>query len=203
MKSMPLVSLVLLAAAYALPWMTVPTVSGLTVSAYDLAEWGSIHPAVRADTLLLTPLLLRLPLVCLAVWVACQPVAYWLRIVFVVLLAGASLPPLEFFTIARSDANYQQQFLLALAALVGGGAMIGISALQQRVAHVLISAVAAVALGGGALAALLGMLRAHTLFRDFALDVQTGIGSVVFVAAAAFTIIIQFSALFKREKRQA
>lgn len=203
MKSIQLVSLALLVVAYALPWMTIPTISGLTVSAYDLAEWASIHPAVRVDPLLLTPLLLRLPLVCLAIWVACQPLARWLRVVFVGLLAAASLPPLEFFTIARSDANYQQQFLLALVALVGGGAMIGICSLRQRVPPMLVNAVAAIALGGGAAAALVGMLRAHTLFRDFALDVQTGIGSIVFVAVATFAITSQSSASYKHEKRQA
>ena len=61
--------LFLLLIAYALPWMMTPTIAGLTNGAYDLAEWTSIHPAVRADPLLLTPLLLRLPLVGIA-WLA-------------------------------------------------------------------------------------------------------------------------------------
>jgi hypothetical protein len=189
---MPLIYVSLLLVAYALPWMSVPTVSGLTVSAYDLAEWASIHPAVRTDMLLLTPLLLRLPLVCLAIWFATQPIGRWLRLLIIILLALASLPPLEFFTIARSDANYQQQFVLALMAFVGGAIVLAITTLRkrylQRIPPITIKLLAAAVLLIGVVTAVGGMLRAHMLFQELALDAQIGIGSIVFIGVVVLIL---------------
>ncbi|MCU0513679.1 MAG: hypothetical protein MUE40_14060 [Anaerolineae bacterium] len=48
--------------AYLLPWVVNPG-AALTPGAYDLAEWVSLTPMARGQSpVLLTPLLLRLPL---------------------------------------------------------------------------------------------------------------------------------------------
>jgi len=59
--------------AYLLPWLHNPG-QALTLGSYDLAEWLSLHPGVRAQTPpMLASLLLRLHLVILAgliaVWI--------------------------------------------------------------------------------------------------------------------------------------
>ncbi len=50
---------------YHLAWYTHPT-AGFTTNAFDLAEWASLHPAVRSSSPpMLTSFLLRLPLIML------------------------------------------------------------------------------------------------------------------------------------------
>lgn len=104
-------------AACALPWVSNPG-AGLTLGAYDLAEWISLAPDLT------TSLLLRLQLLWLALLLALHTPhprltpGWWLNAIALLLLAGAQLPPLEFFTQDRGNPNYQQQFLLACVTLV-------------------------------------------------------------------------------------
>lgn len=124
---LPIILVAGLLVAYGLPW-TISYSAGLSMNAYDLAEWSSLHPDVRAASPpFLTTLFLRLPLMCIAVLIG------WLtpRLprglprtmggLAVGLIAVALLPPFEFLTVARDDANYRQQFMLALLAFFGGG----------------------------------------------------------------------------------
>src|SRR5688500_1464361 len=86
-------------AAYRLPWLTNPG-SGLSLGAYDLGEWASLHPAVRSgNPALLTTLLLRLPLVCLGLIISIGFLRGKLgfALLLIVLTGIALLPPLEFF----------------------------------------------------------------------------------------------------------
>lgn len=137
----------LLLFTYSLPWMVNPG-SGLTVNAYDLAEWVSLSPAVRAQPLLYTALFLRLPLV-LITWsialAAPQPNfrGMWLsHAVACFLMVSAQLPPLEFLT-QPNDPNYQQQFGLACFSLAG--ASLSISGRLKAVRFWLIQVFAIVA----------------------------------------------------------
>src|SRR5262245_36944556 len=95
---------------YMLPWVLTPDAS-LNMGGYDLAEWASLHPAVRASSPpLLLSFALRLPLALLALVVAFsgeQAGKTWVRAAFVCLLAVALLPSPEFLTQYRDDPNYR------------------------------------------------------------------------------------------------
>ena len=62
--------LILATVCYYLPWYTHDT-AGFTTNAFDLAEWSSLHPAVRSSSPpMLTSFLLRFPQVMLIVALA-------------------------------------------------------------------------------------------------------------------------------------
>ena len=169
--------LILLAlVAYCLPWLLNPGVS-LTYGVYDLAEWTSLHPAVRANSppLLLT-FALRLPLICLTVMVAYSHIHIAIRAIFVLVITAALLPPLEFFTQAPGDPNYQQQFALALVALIVGG--IGLSGFLSRWNAIIRMAGAVV----GTITAIWGLAQAYALMTDYQLPVRLGAGGILFIA---------------------
>lgn len=174
----------LLVLAYVLPWTASP-VASLSPGAYDFAEWASLHPAVRAQSpALLTALLLRLPLTCIALIVALTPSqnsARWLRLVGgggALALTLAQLPPPEFFISASGDSNYQQQFTLALTALIGSGI-----ALSGVLRHFRLALIALLALAGAA-AGWIGMTQGLALLNGFGLRVQVSGGGVIFILLA-------------------
>lgn len=161
---------------YLLPWVVNPGVQ-LTLGAYDLAEWASLHPAARAQGLI-TPLLLRLIPV-LLVWILTLHAGarrfsqlWWLAAGTLLLSAVALLPPIEFFTQFRDDANYQQQFMLAALAFIGG--LIGLSGLvgRFRVAMSLLLA------GGAGVLSIVGLMQALRLMHNLGLPTTTGSGIV-------------------------
>src|SRR5690606_34011562 len=112
--------------AYALPWL-VTNSAALTFGGYDLAEWSSLPPAARTtEPALLAALLLRLVLTCITLYFALATsyrrgqAGWWVSLMAVGLLSDAQLPPLEYFSIARNDSNYGQQFALAVFSLALG-----------------------------------------------------------------------------------
>jgi hypothetical protein len=162
------VLIALMLALYLFPWLVNPGAS-LTPNAYDLAEWASLHPAVR-DANLLTSLLLRLPLACLALMVAFTGQSSVLRALVVVALSVAVLRP-EFFT-ALGDPNYQQQAGLAAFALVGG--IIGLSGVLKRWHPSIAAGIGLV----GAAACIAGVTSGYGLMQGFSLPTQIGMGGV-------------------------
>ena len=104
---------------YVSPW-AVTRSAPMTLNAYDLAEWTSLHPAQRHTTPpLLAPLLLRAQLVILTLTFAVTASGRWITALVVLLLALAQLPPFEYvYDIA--NLNYRQQFGLALFSLIAG-----------------------------------------------------------------------------------
>ncbi len=116
----PLLFLCLGLIAYTLPWVAAPSAS-LTLGAYDLAEWASLHPAARtASPALLPPLLLRLGLVWLLLIAAYSALPLSLKAVVILIGSVALLPPLEFFVSDLADNNYRQQLALAVFTLMIG-----------------------------------------------------------------------------------
>lgn len=123
-RAAPLFMILLLTGllGYALPW-AVTSSAPMTLNAFDLAEWASLHPAQRhTSPPLLAPLLLRAQLLILTLILALtmsrQPYKL-LSTIAVVVLALAQLPPFEYvYDIA--NVNYRQQFGLALASLLAG-----------------------------------------------------------------------------------
>jgi hypothetical protein len=162
--------------AYCLPWLLNPGVS-LSYGVYDLAEWTSLHSAVRASSpsLLLT-LVLRLPLVCLTIVVEFSRRQVLLRTIFVFIIAAALLPPLEFFTQYPDDPNYRQQLVLAVAAFLIGG--IGLSGLLSRWHHI----IRLTASFAGAIAAIWGLAQAYELMNTYQLPVRIGVGGILFIS---------------------
>lgn len=168
--------------AYLSPWLVNPGVS-LSLNAYDLAEWSSLHPTVRGNTpILLTTLLLRLPLVCMALIVALSttgPVIrreQWLAAMFVIGTAIALLPPLELFGQATGDLNYRQQFMLALCAFFGG--LVGLSGLATKFHKPTRFMLALL----GAAASVAGTMHSFDLMQRLNLPAQVGLGAIVATA---------------------
>ncbi len=179
---------------YLLPWVINPGVS-LTLGGYDLGEWTSLLDAVRGEQPpLLTSFLLRLPLALFALMISfaalTPPLLFrrggWgvrsslggeaislkiLKIVLILLITTALLPPLEILD-TPNDPNYRQQVLLSMIALIGG--MIGISGGLRRF-HRLISIGICVV---GVLAILIGLTNAINLMRGFGLPVTLGAGGI-------------------------
>jgi hypothetical protein len=175
--------------------------ASLTFGAYDLAEWTSLHPAVRSvEPALVMTLMLRLVpallVIGLAAWTSLKrgSVPWWLAGLAVLAAAGGLLPPFEFIA-NTGDPNYRQQFIVALIALIGGlGAWSGLLGHHSR----WITLAAAV---GALICAAVGLTQALTLFAGFRLDVATGIGGPgVIVCALALAILAFWSLVSGRRK---
>jgi NADH:ubiquinone oxidoreductase subunit 4 (subunit M) len=170
-----------------IPWLINPGVS-IAPNAYDLAEWASLHPASRFSTPpLFTSLLLRLPLVCLAFVLAFfdmrSTTRRWVAVICVFLITVALLPPLEFFTSARGDANYQQQIFLSIVTLIGG--LVGVSGLVRTADGVLVIVFAFV----GAATCIGGLTQSYNLMRQFDLSVQIGVGGLALTVIFLVTVL--------------
>jgi hypothetical protein len=175
---------------YSLPWLMNPG-NGLTFGAYDLAEWTSLHPAVRGgNPALLTALLLRVPLACLGLIVSIgflrQRVGF--AIAVIVLTGIALLPPLEFFTQFRDDPNYQQQFILtSITVAVGIASMMLRSVRLTKIVVILLAFV-------GAIGSVAGLLHGYALLEQFKLPTQFGLGGISLTAIFAISTLYFFRA---------
>lgn len=184
---------------YSLPWLQGPGVS-LSPNAYDLAEWSSLHPAARAESpALLTALLLRLPLACIALMLAFSaPPDTPGRLMFglgALLLAAALLPPLEFVR-APDDLNYRQQFMLAVVALIGS--LVGLSGVLRRWGRV----IAVLALVIGAATSAVGLARGYALFTELQIEVTIGTGGVLLTLLFGLTALVLLAAGYGQQTRQ-
>lgn len=106
-------------AAYLLPWVQAAN-AAMTLNAFDLAEWASLHPLQHsAAPPLLASLLLRVQLpilaLCIALWARSRSQRMFAALVALA-LAAAQLPPLEFLQ-HLADPNYRQQLALAGATI--------------------------------------------------------------------------------------
>lgn len=180
---------------YLLPWVSNPGV-GLTFGGYDLAEWSSLHPAVRADGLT-TSLLLRLPpvffILSFVLLAASRPFSTeWWGVGFVIVLGTvALLPPLEFFTVFRDDPNYQQQAQLAVITLVGG--LIALSGVLYPIRLYLL-----IVLGlGGMVVSGVGMTQSHRLMTDLSLPTLLGIGGFATITIFGLLVAVGAASILK------
>ncbi|NDJ76571.1 MAG: hypothetical protein GYB65_09965 [Chloroflexi bacterium] len=169
---------VLAVVCYYLPWFAHET-AGFTMHAYDLAEWSSLHPAVRSESPeMWTSFLLRLPLVLLAGALALaannleEARGRWLLRGLALVLVVHMVPPREYLDTASNDPNYRQMFqmtLLGLALVLAASRAYRLPATWQ--AWLLVGLT-----GIGVLAGWEGLSRAKTLLDNFEIDVQTGFG---------------------------
>ncbi|MBA3871717.1 MAG: hypothetical protein H0X30_21420 [Anaerolineae bacterium] len=188
---------VLLAVAlvgYFLPWIST-SASSLSLGAYDLAEWSSLHPVIRQTVpFLWTTLALRVPLAILgilfATYISKTFHRRYIAIICLLVAAIALLPPLEFFTAYRDDPNYRQQFILALMTVVIGiPAIFGQPKKFQKGLLIALSIL-------GVLASAIGLYQAQKLMQGFELHIAIGLGGVmtsVALAAVAYLYITKQS----------
>lgn len=184
--------------AYTLPWVINPG-NGLTVHAYDLAEWTSLSPAVRAQPLLSTALFLRLPLTLLTLLIALSApqsrfsVTWLFHALGCLLLAIAQLPPLE-FVMQPNDPNYQQQFALASLSLVGS--FIGLTGRLAAYRTLLTSFfLLAMLVTSG-----MGQIQAVDLMRLFQLPAEMGLGFIGWVLVGSLWLLNVGVGMFKRNR---
>lgn len=187
-----LVGVLTMAVCYHIPWVTHDT-AGFTMHGFDLAEWTSLHPAVRSSSPgLLTTLLLRVPL--LAVVFALALVANsaddermrWAIRICALLFAVRFIPPKEFFTSSSDDSNYRQMALLTLLS----GAAVGVSLLIARLSQGVQKTLFVVVVVSGVVSGWWGLSRSGELFDNFELDVSYGIGIYGYTAAALLSVLV-------------
>lgn len=187
-----LVSLLLALVCYYLPWYAHDT-AGFTMHGYDLAEWASLHPAVRSSNPeLLTSLFLRAPqwilIPALALVANCLDDTRWRWIVRVGALALALrfVPPKEFFTDTPDDLNYRQMALL----LALSGLSVLFAALTFRVSVRVQYGVLLALLVAGVVMGWWGLSRTGELLDNFEIDVRIGVGIVGYTLFAAIAGLV-------------
>jgi hypothetical protein len=170
--------------SYALPWIVTPT-APLTLGAYDLAEWTSLHPSQPHTTpVLLVPLLLRIQLVIITLIIALAVHTDKFRILAIMIIIPlflAQLPPLEFLTIGTDNINYQQQFTFASISLVAGLILTKFKPMR------LIPYISIFLVGVGVISAISGLQQAQSLY---ALSLQeSGVGAGMILLCVAYLVI--------------
>lgn len=181
-----LLAMIVALVAYYLPWVDHIT-AGFTMNGFDLAEWASLHPAVRASAPpMLASFLLRVPQVTVAIGLALAASALhdprW-RVVgwaAALLVAVRFIPPAEFVQSARSDPNYRQMALLTALGVLG----VGVAAILSRRGGRWLVAGAALLIVGGAVAGWIGLARAGELLDNFEIAARTGSGPMLYTIAA-------------------
>ena len=176
-ERLPLILSLIGLVGYALPWV-VATSAPMTLNAFDLAEWASLHPAQRhASPPLLAPLLLRTQLLILTVtFGAAASSRPWTSIiaVLVLILAAAQLPPFEYvYDIA--NLNYRQQFILALLSLLAGLTATRLS--NRRIMRSLLVLLPVI----GVVTAYAGLSQALDVYRQLQPVASIGLGPFVLV----------------------
>jgi uncharacterized membrane protein YhaH (DUF805 family) len=187
-----IVVLIVAMACYALPWYVHDT-AAFTTNAFDLAEWASLHPAVRSSSPpMLTSFLLRFPQVMLVFALALaanglhDARSRWIWRAVAVIPALRFFPPSDFFTIASADPNYRQ--MLLLFGLCAGSVLAAI--LLERAAERWQSALLVAALAAGVIAGWWGLSRAGVLLDNFEIGVTIGAGVIGLSLAAAAAALI-------------
>lgn len=174
--------------AFYLPWLWHPS-AGLSPGGYDLAEWISLHPAVRQASPPLWPsFFLRAEMSILAIMTALYATqldtqtSRWIVRIVAILLALTLFPPLEFFTIARNDTNYHQQFALGITSLVFVVATVWSYKVSRKMAGVLIIGLNLLGIGFG----VLGLFKGRELMTALGINYSIGLGIILLVAALGF-----------------
>lgn len=183
--------------AYLLPWIVAPNAT-MTLQAWDLAEWTSLHPAQRSATpALIAPLLLRSQLFILALVTALALNRWrWIASATGLVLALAQLPPLE-FVVQLDDANYQQQTLLAVLTLVGVSLPPFIFPLRwHALAQLGLAAV-------GALTSAFGLSQALSLYRMSLGEGEPGAGFWLMLLAYAGMMLLALQQATTKEAARA
>ena len=167
-----------------LPWLVAPA-AAMTLNAYDLAEWASLHPAQRgSNPPLVVPLLLRAQLVILCALiglVAHGKLEKRAAALVIFALAVAQLPPIEFVN-DIGNLNYRQQFGLALGGLVLG--MVALRWIDRRWQPMFVAGFGLV----GTLTTLAGATLALDAYASLASGGSIGLG--VWIVLTAYVCLV-------------
>lgn len=181
--------------AYHMVWQT-HKVAAFNSNAFDLAEWVSLHPTVRAESpALFTPLLLRLPLILLAgIMAAASSVlqaekAKWLWRGVALLVVLRLNPPTDFYPWGGGSPNDQQLGRLTALGLV----VVLVLIIGGRWLRFFWRPTALVLLIASLITALEGYNRAQKVLDS--IQIETGIGGglvlhVVFLVVPLAAIVI-------------
>lgn len=182
------IAFVFIAVAYNLPWISSRS-AGLTMDAFDLAEWTSLNPAViTSSPSLLTTLLLRLiPLFVIAMLTintspSRKSNGWWISAFVTLVVAIAMFPPLEFLTSDRGNINYRQQFAISLGLFLVGG--LGLSGIFYRFRHSITVIINIIAIA----TSIIGLATAFQLYADFYLPRAISIGGVLTILGCIIVI---------------
>lgn len=167
-------------------------VAAFTNNAFDLAEFTSLHPATQAESpALLSSILLRLPLVLLAVAIALAAnrlrwvKARWLWRGFALLVALRLNPPQSFYkspsTASLNDKNLAQMTALGVGLVL---AVILLGRWLQAIDYPLLIII----WGGMALAGWQGLSRSTRTIESLQIDVSYGAGFYGLLVVAALAI---------------
>ncbi len=167
--------------------------AALTLNAYDLAEWTSLHPAVRGGSPpLLTTGLLRLPLLCLIGLLAWNApprgISRSIVLILAALISVGMLPPLEILT-DFTNANYRQQLLWSLLGLTITSA--AFSRIGTTIYPLLSLAASLLML----ICSIVGIQQALDLIRGFAINANLGLGVWITSFSVGVFIVVQVAGL--------
>ena len=155
-----------------LPWILASS-GAMTLNAFDLAEWASLHPSQPGTSPpLIVPLLLRVQLVFLALMVGLLAAGGMHRTsaaLVIAVFAIAQIPPLE-IVYDPNNLNYRQQLIMAMASLI-----LGLAALRLRLGRARIWLIAALALAG-MVTSFSGLLQSQALYGQLNQAAGAGIG---------------------------
>ncbi|MBI5959198.1 MAG: hypothetical protein HY866_10715 [Chloroflexi bacterium] len=177
---------------YYLPWFTHST-AGFTTNGFDLAEWTSLHPAVRSSSpAMLTSFLLRVPQWAMIAALALIANRFgdarvrWVLRGMAALLALRFFPPIDYFSNARNDPNYRQMMQLFVLSVIAVVTAIGLYRLPGRGQAGVLVAVLLAGIGSG----WTGLSRASVLLDNFEIAVKIGPGFVGFIGLSAVLIML-------------
>ena len=180
----------------ALPWILAPS-GAMTLNAYDLAEWTSLHPAQQGTSPpLMTPLMLRLQPLILSVLLGAIAAAGRMKaaaLLMILALAIAQLPPFEFLY-DINNLNYRQQFFLAGASLLASSMLLAFKA--RPVSTLVCFALPPI----GIATAIYGHSLASQLYHHFELDAAPGAGLWILSLSYAGMIAVEVAALQRKRR---
>jgi hypothetical protein len=186
----PIVALI----GYYFPWIN-NSAAALSFNAYDLAEWVSLHPAVRGGSVpLLAPFLLRSVLGGLALLFGVRALRLgvrWQQIAYgalAVCLAITLLPPLDFFRGAWDDPNYRQQFALTIGTLGGQGALFAIARRKPAWLRLLGMGIGVLTIAS----AVIGFILAQNIVSSLRIAAPFGPGLPVLAAGIGLSIVAEW-----------
>ena len=179
---------------YLLPWAVAPS-GPMTLNAFDLAEWISLHPSQHhTSPPLQATLLLRLQLLIVCVMFgAVSANMRWklFAALVIVALALAQLPPPE-YVLDPGNLNYRQQFVLALASLLASLLLLRVRRAQ------LLSAILVALPCAGAVSAIAGISQAYDVFATLQAGTAIGLGIWILVASYAGLFAAAIVSRFKQ-----
>jgi uncharacterized protein with PQ loop repeat len=180
---------------YVLPWVMNPA-QVLDLNAYDLAEWLSLRPALSTVFLLRAQLLIITSLIAFSSRPPRRTASWWFRLVSVLVLCVAQLPPLEFIR-NTGDSNQQQQALLALLSLIGG--IVGLSTWISRYQYYVLIMLSIT----GIITTLIALPQALNTMQAYQLPTTIDAGGFILIAAYSFICLYSLYSLSNQSRHPA